>query len=72
MKTLLIYTYNKHINEFLNWGISFEFKLQDFWVGVYWDSNPKDCVYGFDIWFCIIPCFPIHYWSGRIKGNYNA
>ena len=54
MKTLLKY-------DGIWWGIRLEFKLQDFWMGVFWKNNPRDI----DIWICIIPCFPIHYWSGR-------
>lgn len=45
---------------FIIWGIDFEFKLQDFWIGLYWENRNHDI----DIWLCIIPCFPIHYWSG--------
>ena len=37
-------------------NIDVEFKLQDFWVGAYW----KRGIHKFDIWICIIPCFPIH------------
>ena len=47
----------------INWGIDLEFKLQDFWVGVFWKNRKEDI----DIWICIIPCLPIHYWSGREK-----
>lgn len=43
------------------WGISLEFKLQDMWIGVYWENNYEDI----DIWLCLIPCFNIHYWSGE-------
>ncbi len=43
------------------WGISLEFKLQDMWIGVYWENNYEDI----EIWLCLIPCFNIHYWSGR-------
>ena len=37
-------------------SIRFEFKLNDFWVGMFW-KNTKD---QFDVWVCLIPCFPIH------------
>ena len=43
------------------WGINLEFKLQDMWIGLYWKNSREDI----DIWLCLIPCFPIHYWSGR-------
>ena len=48
------------------WGIKLEFKLQDFWSGVFW-KNQKDLI---DIWICLVPCFPIHYWSGWRSDNY--
>lgn len=44
----------------------FEFKLEDFWVGVYWKKSTfvdgsTVCVYKrLDIWLCILPCFPLH------------
>jgi hypothetical protein len=44
-----------------HWGIGLEFKIQDFWLGFYCKNRNNE----FDIWFCLIPCFPIHYWSGR-------
>jgi len=50
---------------FYNWGITLEVKLQDFWIGIYWDNRPN----GIDIWICIIPCFPIHYRSGYPKSE---
>jgi hypothetical protein len=54
MKTLLKY-------DGWNWGIRLEFKIQDLWIGLFWKNGKEDI----DIWLCIIPCFPIHYWSGR-------
>lgn len=44
------------------WSIGLEFKLQDFWVGAFWDITR----YNGDIWICLIPMFPIHIeWWGR-------
>ena len=43
------------------WGIRLEFKLQDMWLGLFWKKGDREV----DIWLCLIPCFPIHYWSGR-------
>lgn len=40
-------------------GIRLEFKLQDAWIGAYWRKSGRM----FEIWVCIIPCVPIHYWS---------
>lgn len=43
----------------------FEFKLQDFWIGVFWKTFDCKVVVGVvpfvtDIWICLIPCFPLH------------
>jgi hypothetical protein len=43
----------------------FEWKLEDFWVGVFWkhgyakfdDGEKKMWT---DIWICFVPCFPLH------------
>ncbi len=44
----------------------FEFKLQDFWIGVFWETHLS---YGWStpskslvisMWICLIPCFPLH------------
>lgn len=40
-----------------NWNIKIEFKLEDFWVGAFWRRDGAM----FDLWVCLIPCFPIHY-----------
>lgn len=45
------------------WGVGIEFKLQDFWIGVFW-KNEYELI---NVWICLIPCFPIHYWSGTKK-----
>lgn len=52
------------------WRIKLEFKIQDFWVGVFWKSTwnigyescsgPQERV-TFDIWLCLVPCVPIHF-----------
>jgi hypothetical protein len=36
--------------------IRIEFKLQDMWIGVYWQKKYA-CLH---IWICLVPCFPIH------------
>ncbi len=38
------------------WICRIEFKLQDLWVGVFW----KNTTYQFDVWICLVPCFPLH------------
>jgi hypothetical protein len=45
-------------------GIHWEFKLEDFWIGVYWRRNRPTC--DLQVWVCPIPMFPIHIsWSLR-------
>ena len=51
----------------ISW-LAIEFKLQDFWIGVFWDYKKADysvagfhCTQDFHLWICLIPCFPIHY-----------
>ena len=43
----------------------FEFKLEDFWVGVFWKhTNAKtdrgEVRFATDIWICFLPCLPLH------------
>jgi hypothetical protein len=50
----------------------FEFKIEDFWVGVFWKTSLKknesgeymysdyDWWYQRDVWIILIPCFPLH------------
>jgi hypothetical protein len=51
--------------------VKLEFKLEDFWVGAFWKKElvvVKDPSYywldgvgtQYDLWVCIVPCFPIH------------
>jgi hypothetical protein len=39
--------------------IRLEFKPQDFWIGVFW-KNGIDDPRVTDVWFCLLPCLPIH------------
>ena len=41
------------------WLLQLEWKMQDFWIGIYWINKPERI----DIWICVIPCLPIHYAS---------
>jgi len=36
----------------------FEFKLEDFWFGVFWKRNGYNPT--IDIWVCLLPCLPLH------------
>lgn len=48
------------------WSLRLEFKLQDCWIGAYWKSSSyfDECagqINDFDLWVCVLPCFPIHF-----------
>lgn len=43
----------------------FEFKLQDFWIGIFWKTtmcktDEGEKPFATNIWICLIPCFPLH------------
>lgn len=47
--------------------IRLHFKIQDLWIGLYWEKVNFDYTFKNDyptktvrIWICIIPCFPIY------------
>lgn len=42
--------------EFVGWRACFEWKLEDFWIGVFW-KNQEDVL---DVWVCLLPCVPLH------------
>ncbi len=44
-----------------------EFKKQDAWVGAFWKRTPFDREGwdAWDVWVCLIPCFPVHVWWYR-------
>lgn len=47
------------------WKVRLEYKLADFWIGVFPKKTPLFNLetmdsYNLDIWICLIPCFPIH------------
>lgn len=39
--------------------IKLEFKPQDAWIGFFWRSTAER----FDLWICLLPFFPIHFWK---------
>ena len=41
-----------------SWRVRLEFKLEDFWVGVFWRGTRMPEMT--DVWVCLIPCLPIH------------
>lgn len=46
---------------FGRWSVGLEFKLQDLWVGGYWDRT-RDTVADdrTEVWLTIVPMFPLH------------
>ena len=47
--------------------VKFEFKPQDFWIGMYTETRGIGPHEGFEqrwrhVWICFIPMFPIHLW----------
>jgi hypothetical protein len=40
----------------IKFAARFEFKIQDFWLGVYWKQRGN----GLHIWMCLLPCLPLH------------
>lgn len=49
------------------WAWRFEYKIQDMWIGAYWDSVRDDRgISSFDLWICFLPCVPLHVaWERR-------
>lgn len=45
-------------------GLRVEFKVQDLWIGLFWQTKPVDGVHRYrtDWWLCLLPCIPIHFW----------
>jgi hypothetical protein len=41
------------------WRMALQFKPADLWVGVYYAGHGG----WWDVWVCLVPCFPIHFWS---------
>lgn len=37
-------------------SIRLEFKLEDFWMGVFWKRD----AHALHIWICLVPCLPFH------------
>lgn len=54
--------------------VALEFKLPDFWVGVFWKSaeelSPMFAAKRLDVWVCLLPCLPIHIrWHYKIESR---
>lgn len=42
--------------------IRLEWKPSDCWVGAFWKKSYNR----FDLWICLVPMVPIHYWRGKV------
>jgi hypothetical protein len=52
--------------------VALEFKKEDLWVGAFWRTwhNPfafRHDLEEFEVWVCLLPCFPIHLTFMRTK-----
>lgn len=47
-----------HGDKWLN--IRLEFKVQDLWVGAYWNVERYGSAAVLHVWVCLLPCLPIH------------
>jgi hypothetical protein len=45
-----------------------EYKFEDFWIGAFWRRDGDR----FDLWVCLIPCFPIHYTQSPHQSHQGA
>jgi hypothetical protein len=45
-------------------GVRLEVKLNDLWIGAFWRTEPTDAYHQYrtDLWVCIVPCLPLHFW----------
>ena len=46
---------------FLSYRIRVEVKVQDAWIGFFWDRKAD----GWHAWLCLLPCLPLHFWRPR-------
>lgn len=56
--------------------VALEFKLPDFWIGVFWKTceevSPMFTARRIDIWACLLPCLPVHVgWHWGIKSLFE-
>lgn len=52
----------------VSWRWRFEFKLPDFWIGVFWRQTASDFL---DVWICFVPCLPLHLQFFKRGGEMN-
>ncbi len=56
---------------YTGFSVKWEFAPRDLWLGLYWKKTHRwaldmDC---FDVWLCLIPCFPIHFCLIKTEKN---
>ena len=61
-------------------GVDWKFKKEDVWIGAYWnvlevpgpwigeDFKAYERHKRVDLWVCLVPCFPIHFWWTKKVG----
>jgi hypothetical protein len=47
------------------WTVCLEFKVQDCWIGCYWERYYIDSLEVLDIWVCLIPMLSIHFQGSK-------
>lgn len=47
------------------WMLDLEVKLPDCWVGAFWRTFRDDGVCELDVWVCLLPCLPLHFYLVR-------
>lgn len=60
---ILFSIYPKHLPK--PWRVSLEFKVQDLWIGAFWQRRSTETFLGLTyvqhLWICILPMLPIHF-----------
>lgn len=56
----------------LRWSVRWEAKLPDLWLGAFWTSTtgPSGRWAVLDVWVCILPCLPIHFFFNRAPSGW--
>lgn len=49
-------------------SVALEWKLEDLWVGAFWNGDRDECT----LWLCILPCLPIRLHYKRAYGGWQV
>ncbi len=52
--------------------VRLEFKPQDLWVGIFWRRRGCKRFLETDVWICLFPMLPIHFYWYRLDGGGGA